>query len=161
VGLAAPVPFHDLGFLVLGEHTLELDHQLVLRAVATGTLDELHPDPGAGEFLDQQRLAGELAGEAVRGVAQHHVQAALRGEVPQGFQAGPDQRRPGVTLVLEHPLRRDVKPVLLGVGAQRLGLGADCLVFLLPGAGHPGAGRRAGHGAAFLPGRPGSGLPLR
>src|SRR5712691_11994562 len=60
-------------------------------------------------------------------------------------------------LVLEHPLLGDLKPALGSVLAQRRGLRADRLVLLLPGAGHPGVDRRAGHEAAFLPGRPGSG----
>ena len=54
VGLAAPVPLHELGFLVLGEHALELHHQLVLRAVTLRALDEPRQRAGAGELLDQQ-----------------------------------------------------------------------------------------------------------
>jgi hypothetical protein len=38
VGLAAPVALHELGLLVLGEHALELDQQLVLGAVTTRAL---------------------------------------------------------------------------------------------------------------------------
>ena len=106
VGLAAPVPLHQLGFLVLGEHALELDQQLVFGGVAARPLDELHPHPGAGELLDQQRLVGELAGQPVRGVAQHHVHAALGGQVPQRLQGRADQRRAGMALVLEHPAPR-------------------------------------------------------
>ena len=143
VGLAAAVALHQLGFLVFGEHALELDQQLVLGGIATRALDELHPHPGAGELLDQQRLVGELAGEPVRGVAQHHIHAPLGGQVAQRFQGGADQRRPGVALVLEHPLLRQVSPQLPGVGAQRRRLRADRLVLLLPGAGDPGVDRRA------------------
>ncbi len=44
-GLAAPIPLGQLRFFVLGEHALELDHQLVLGAVATRALDEFHPHP--------------------------------------------------------------------------------------------------------------------
>ena len=71
---------------------------------------ELHPHPGAGELLDQQRLAGELAGQPVRGIAQHHIDAALGGQVTQRLQGRADQRRPGMTLVLEHPLLGQVSP---------------------------------------------------
>ena len=85
-GLAAPVALHQLGLLVLGEHALELDEQLVLGAVAARPLHELHPHPAAGELLDQQRLVGELAGQPVRGVDQHDVEAALGGQVPQRLQ---------------------------------------------------------------------------
>jgi hypothetical protein len=75
VGLAAPVAFQDLRLLVLGEHALELHQQLVLGRLATRALDELHPRAGPGELLDQQGLVGELAGQLVRGVAQHHGHA--------------------------------------------------------------------------------------
>ena len=109
-GLAAPVALGELGLLVLGEHALELDQQLVLGAVAARPLHELHPDPAAGELLDQKRLVGELAGQPVRGVDQHHVQAALGGQVPQRLQARAHQRRAGVPLVGEDPVFRDVKP---------------------------------------------------
>ena len=157
VCLAAPVALHQLGFLVLGEHALELHHQLILRAVPARALEELHPHPGAGEFLDQQRLVGELAGQPVRGVDEHHIDAALGGQVTQRLQGRADQGRPGMTLVLEHPFFGQVSPELPGVLAQRRGLRPDRLVLLLPGAGDPGVDRRARHGAAFLPGRPGCG----
>src|SRR6478672_10414218 len=58
-----------------------------------------------------------------------------------------------MALVFEDPFFRDVKPVLRGVLAQRRGLRPDRLVLLLPGAGDPGVDRRAGHGAAVLPGQ--------
>ena len=154
VGLAAPVPLHQLGFLVLGEHALELDQQLVFGAVPPGAvLDELHPDPGPGELLDQQRLVGELAGQPVRRVAQHHIDAALGGQVPQRLERRADQRGAGMPLIFEHPALRHLEPVARGVRAQRRGLRPDRLVFGLPLAGDPGIQRRSRH-LAVLPGRP-------
>jgi hypothetical protein len=73
VGLATPVALQDLRLLVLGEHALELHHQLVLGGVSTRAFDEFHRGAGSGEFLDQQCLVGELAGQPVRGVTQHHI----------------------------------------------------------------------------------------
>ena len=151
-GLAAPVPLHQLGLLVLGEHALELDQQLVFGAVAARPLHELDPGPAAGEFLDQQRLVGELAGQPVRRVNQDHVQAALGGQVPQRLQRGPDQRRPEVTLVGEDPLLRDVKPALAGVLAQGGQLGADRLVL---GAGRWRSSRRSSRSSWSPPPPPG------
>ena len=136
-GLAAPVALHQLGLLVLGEHALELDEQLVLGAVAARPLDELDPHPAAGEFLDQQRLVGELAGQPVRGVDQHDVEAALGGQVTQRLQRRAGQRRPAVPVVGEHPLFRDLKPAGRGVLAERGQLGADRLVLRLAGTGDP------------------------
>ena len=101
VGLAAPVPLGQLGFLVLGEDALELDQQLVFRGVAARALDELHPDPGPGEFLQQQRLVGELRARRSRESSQDHVQAALASQVPQRLQGRADQGRAGMALVFE------------------------------------------------------------
>jgi hypothetical protein len=82
VGLTAPIPLGDLGLLVLGEHALELHQQLILRAVPARAFDELHPRAGPGELLDQQRLVGELTGQPVRGVAQHHIHPDTGDQVP-------------------------------------------------------------------------------
>jgi hypothetical protein len=82
MGLASPVAFQDLGFLVFGEHALKLHQQLVLGRLAARALDELDPGTGTGELLDQQGLVGELAGQPVRGVAQHHVHPDAGHEVP-------------------------------------------------------------------------------
>ena len=110
-GLAAPVALHQLGLLVLREHALELDEQLVPGAVAARPLHELDPCAAAGELLDQQRLVGELAGQPVRGVDEDNVEAALGGQVAQRLQRRPDERCAGVALVGEDPLFRDVSAV--------------------------------------------------
>src|SRR5262245_18343974 len=159
VGLAAPVPLHQLGLLVLGEHALELDQQLVFGAVAARPVDELHPGSGPVELLDQQRLVGELAGQPVRRITQDRINAALSGQVPQGLQRRAHQCGTGVPLILEHPALGDLKPQPPGVLAHRLCLRSDRLVLLLPGAGYPGVDRRAGHLAAVLPGQPAPGGP--
>jgi hypothetical protein len=62
--------------------------QLVLGAVAARPFDELHPGAGAGELPDQQGLVGELAGQPVRRVAQHHVDPDPGDHVTQPFQGG-------------------------------------------------------------------------
>ncbi len=154
VGLAAPVPFHDLRLLVLGEHALELHQQLVLGRVSARALDELNPRAGPGEFLDQQRLVGELAGQPVRGVAQHHVDPDPGDQVPQPFQGRADQCGAGVALVVEHPLLGNLKPRCSACSRSAAVCDADRLVLLLPGRGDPGVDRRAGHAAVVLPDRP-------
>lgn len=81
VGLAPAVALHDLCLLVLGEHALELDHQLVFRGVTARTLDELHPRAGASELLDWQGLISELTGQTIRGVAQQHIDPDPRDQI--------------------------------------------------------------------------------
>ena len=152
--LAAAGPFHDLRPLILGDHALELDQQGILGRVPGGSLEEHHRCARPGELLHQQRLVGVLAGQPVRGVAEHDVHRHLGHQVPEGVQGRAHQRRARVAVILEHPLFRDVKPQLPGVGAQRLGLGDDRLLLLLPGAGDPRVDRRAGHRGTVLPDRP-------
>ena len=78
--------------------------------VAARALDELHPGARAAELLDQQGLVGELAGQPVRRVAQHHVDPDPDDQVAQPLQGRADQRGAGVALVLEHPIVGDSSP---------------------------------------------------
>jgi len=89
--------------------------------------------PARANSSNQQGLIGELAGQPVGRVAQHHIDADPGDHVTQPFQGGAYQRGPGVPLVFEHPLLGQLKSQLLRVGAQRRGLRRDRLVFLLPG----------------------------
>jgi hypothetical protein len=60
--LAPPMPFENLGPLILGHHPLDLEQQIVLRAAPQFTIQEHNLDPGPAEFIDQQDLVGVLAG---------------------------------------------------------------------------------------------------
>ena len=60
--LAPPMPFENLGPLILGHHPLDLEQQIVLRATPQFAIQEHDLDPGAVEFIDQQDLVGILAG---------------------------------------------------------------------------------------------------
>jgi hypothetical protein len=153
MALTAASPLDDLRALVLGDHALELDQQRVLRRVRARPLDEHHAGAGLGELLDQQRLVGVLAGEAVRGVDEHHVHRHLGHQVPQLLQRRPYQDGAGMAVVAEHPLLGNIKPQLLGVGAQRRGSRADRLLLLLPGRRHSGVDRRVAHLGDSLPRR--------
>jgi hypothetical protein len=97
-----------LRLLVLGEHALELHHQLVLGGVSTRAFDEFHRGAGAGEFLDQQCLVGELAGQPVRGVTQHHIHSDPGDDIAQPLQRRANEGGPGVSFVFEDPLGGDV-----------------------------------------------------
>ncbi len=65
VRLPTPVALQNLRFLILGEHPLELDQQLVFRAVTARALDKLDPGTRPRELLNQQRLVGELPREPI------------------------------------------------------------------------------------------------
>ena len=60
--LAPPMPFENLGPLILGHDPLDLEQQIVLRAAPQCTIQEHDLDPGPVEFIDQQDLVGILAG---------------------------------------------------------------------------------------------------
>ena len=54
VPLAATAALRHLGPLVLREHPLQLQEQVVLGAAADRAVEEHHPRAGAGEVLEQQ-----------------------------------------------------------------------------------------------------------
>ena len=82
MGLAPPGSLGDLGSFVLGDHPLELDHQLVFGRLGPRALDEPDLGAGAGELVDQQRLVGVPAGEPIRRVTQHDIDRNLGGQIP-------------------------------------------------------------------------------
>jgi hypothetical protein len=104
MGLPAPGAFEDLGPFVLCDHALELGEQGILGAVTAGALEEYHGRARLRELLDQQRLVGVLTGQPVRGVDQQHIDWDLADQVTEPFQCRPDQTRPGLAVVFEHPL---------------------------------------------------------
>ncbi len=94
----------DLGPLVLGDHALELDHQLVLGRLCPRALQEADLGAGPGELVDEQGLVGVAAGQAVGRVAEDDIDGDLDGEVPEALQGGADQGGSRVALVLEDPV---------------------------------------------------------
>ena len=59
--LAPAAALHDLGPLVLGDHALDLEQQVLLGAVAEGVAQEDDLDAATGEFLEEQDLIGIFA----------------------------------------------------------------------------------------------------
>lgn len=74
--LATPVPFDNLGALILGDHALHVQEQSILRAVAQGVVQEDDLHPGPAELIDQQDLVGVFPGQAIRRVDREPVDAA-------------------------------------------------------------------------------------
>ena len=144
VRLAPPGALGDLCPLVLGDHALELDHQLVLGRLGSGALDEADLGAGTGELVDEQRLVGVTAGQAVGRIAQDHVDGDLGGEVPKALEGRADQGGAGVPLVLEDPLGGHVEPPALGSLMERGGLGADRALLALAGRGRAQRARTVG-----------------
>ena len=136
--LAPPVPFADLGPLVLGDHALDLGEQPGLRVVLVqaGGIGEPHAHPEAGQLVEDEHLVGVGPGEPVRGQAPDHLEQPGLGGVTHLVQPGPVQPCPGVPVVAV--LAGQLVACRGHVHAQRLHLGADRAPLGLPFGGHPG-----------------------
>src|SRR5262249_59449899 len=53
MALATPMALDDLGSLILGNHPLHLQEQVIFRALAQGPVEEYDLHPGASELIDQ------------------------------------------------------------------------------------------------------------
>ena len=152
--LAAPGSLEDLGALVLGEHTLELEQQPVFRGLGAGRLDEQNLDAGAAELLDQQHLMDVLPAQPVRRINQDGLDRSFGRQIADPLQPGADQLRAAEAVILDDPLVRHA--VVAGPGEldQRRRLARDRLLLPLPVAGNPGVDRRCFHRQALLSGAP-------
>ena len=108
---------------------------------------------------DQQRLVGELAGQPVRGVVQHHIHPDPGDQVTQPLQRGPHQRRPRV------PSSSNTHSSGSSAAARR---GPAAPRSATRSSGHssarrwtPGRRSRARHGVASFLAGPNAGPPLR
>jgi hypothetical protein len=136
--LAPPVPFADLGPLVLGDYALHLGEQPGLRVVLVeaGGIGEPHAHSEAGQLIEDEHLVGAGAGEPVRGQAPDHLEQPSLGGVTHLVQPGPVQPGPGAPVVAV--LAGQLVPCPGHVRAQRLHPGTDRAPLGLPLGGHPG-----------------------
>ena len=141
--LAATAALRDLRALVLGDHPLKLAQQLVLgRPGALGLLGEDDLHAGALELFEQQHLIGVAAREAVRCVAQQHLERALDSAIAQPLKRRAPKRRARNALVLENEVLWHQQTARVGQLTQRGGLAVDRLLPTLALGGHPGVDRR-------------------
>ncbi len=140
----------DLGFLVLGNHPLELHQEDLLGCLDSGGAHEYHLDPRAGELLEQQDLIGILAAEPIGAVHEEGVQLSLGRQVAHALQARPHERRPTPASVLVDPAVRNQIAVLGGVRAQRARLAGDRVLLFLPVRRDPSVDRGGFHGTPLL-----------
>src|SRR5215831_54439 len=73
VSLATTRALQDLGSFVFRNHALELNQELIFRAVALRRLHEQSFDPLAGELFDQQNLVSILAAQSVGREREHNL----------------------------------------------------------------------------------------
>jgi hypothetical protein len=66
VASTAPATLENFGAFIFGHHTLHLQQQLILRALAEQAVEKYHFHTGPLPFFDQQHLIGVTTRQAVR-----------------------------------------------------------------------------------------------
>src|SRR5215831_3871248 len=159
--LPTPVAFDDLGALILGNHPLHWQEQIIFGTLAQGPVEEDDLHPGPPKLVDQQDLIGILTRQPIRGMHIHAVHRAPGDDITQALESGPNQGRSTIALVqklhrLGHhqALGRDALAQGCYLAGDRMGLGVRI-------------GRDAGverhlcwiHGCGLLPTCCGGGVP--
>jgi hypothetical protein len=114
MSLTAPGTFQDLRPFIFRDHALELNQELIFRAVAWWRFHEQGVDSMAGQLLDQQNLVRVLAAQSVWRIREHNLDLSFGGEITHTLQAWPLQRRSAVAFIFEDPLLGDFQIVALG-----------------------------------------------
>ena len=109
--LATARALQNLRPLVLGDHALELNQQLILGARALRCLHKERLDPMASKFFDQQDLIGVFAAQSIRRIGEHDLNLTLGSKVPNPLKARPLECRAAIAFVFEDPLLRDFESV--------------------------------------------------
>jgi hypothetical protein len=150
--LATAAPFHDLGPLVLGDHALDLDQEVLRGVIAVGVAEEDDLDAATGEFLEDQDLIGIFARETIRVLDVKAVEGSGGGLVAEPLQPRAEEQGPADAVVDEPQFEVAAQPVVADAPVERLELARDRVLLGLPIGGDSGVDRRAemvgGHGHA-------------
>ena len=107
MALAAPAALDDLGPLVLGDHALDLQQQVVLRRPAERAVEEDHLDAGALELVEQQDLIAEAPRQPVGRMDVEALEIARGDRIAQPLQGRAQQDGAAVAVVDEAAGRGD------------------------------------------------------
>ncbi len=153
MALATPVTLDDLGPLILGNHPLHLQQQVVFRALPQGSVEEHDLDASASELIHQQDLVGIFPGQAIWRVDRESVHAARGEHIAQALQRRADER--GSTIPFIQKLHRLGHGEAIGRDAllQRRHLTRDGVRLGLLLRRHAGGDRHLGwiHDGCLLP----------
>ena len=119
VSLAPAAPLQDLGPLILGDHPLDLEQQVILRRLAQRAVEEHDLDAGTPELVDEQHLIGIAPGQPIRGVNVEAVDEARGDGIAKALQAGSLQGGAAVAIIDEAMVWRNLQPILGEAGLQR------------------------------------------
>lgn len=85
-----PASLDDLCAFILGDHSLHLGQQIVLRGVSSGAIDELDSYTVRPELLEQEHLVCVAPGKTIRAVNMNNVDLSVRNSVAQLFERRAD-----------------------------------------------------------------------
>ncbi len=128
---STPAALGNLRAFVLGDHALELHHQLIFRCCSSGRLQKNQLYAATRKLFDQKNLIGIFAAQPVRGVDQRRSDLAFGCKVTQSFQARSRQNRATVTFILKNPLRRHGVTVCGRVVQKSCRLAGNRVILLL------------------------------
>ena len=149
--LAAARSFEDLRSLVLRDHALELQQQLILCCRRLRRLDEDGFDPVASKFLDQQDLVGVLPAQAIGCIDQHGVELPFRCQIADALKPWAHQAGAAIALVFEDPILRHAVAAVPCEVDHRRRLAGNRVLFPLLVRGHARVDRRDRHRFPPLP----------
>src|SRR5215469_1768857 len=145
VSLATPRALQDLGAFVFRNHALELNQELIFRAVAWWRLHEQGFDSLAGELFDQQNLVSILSAQSIGRVREHNLDLSFGGEIAHAFQTWALQCGSAIAFIFEDPLFGYLQLVVLGELDQRRRLACDCVLLALLLRRNPSIDRAHSH----------------
>lgn len=95
----APATLQDLGPLILGNHTLDLEQKIILRCAADRAVQENDFRTCTTKFVDQKHLMGITACQPIRGMDINALDMAAGNCVPQPLQGRTRQDRTTVAFI--------------------------------------------------------------
>src|SRR5262245_38179455 len=99
VALATSMALDDLGALILSNHPLHLQEQVIFWALPQGPVEEHDLHPGASELIDQEYLIGIFARQAIWRVHIKPIHTARRHYVAQALQRWAHQGGPTIPFI--------------------------------------------------------------
>src|SRR4051794_10144546 len=96
---ATPEPIRQDGPLILGDRSLDLQQQLVVRVVRNRMMKEDNVAVSAPEFLEKQDLVSILAGQTIRAVDRQNVDGGIPDCIPQVVEGWAIKPRTSIAFV--------------------------------------------------------------
>ncbi len=143
--LAPPGTLGDLRTLVLGNHTLKLEYQLLFGRCCSGRFEKHDIHSMARQLFKQQNLVRILAAQPIRRKNQHSLELTFGGKIPQSFQPGANEHGSTVSLIKKNPFLGNCVAFTLSMLPHGCNLTLDRLLRFLTFGGDSGVNGRWFH----------------